>query len=71
MHGPAGQGDELAPTTIVPMTPMGQPDPHAQSVRYEGSFTCAQTGRYGFTVRVVPAHPLLVNAVELGRIAWA
>jgi starch phosphorylase len=64
VHGPVGQQDELlAPPTVVTMTPTGD--------RYRGSFGCEQAGRYGFTVRVVPAHPNLVSPVELGRIAWA
>ncbi|HET9077474.1 MAG TPA: alpha-glucan family phosphorylase [Acidimicrobiales bacterium] len=40
-------------------------------VRYSGRFTCDRSGRHGYTVRVVPAHPDLVQAVELGCVAWA
>jgi len=68
VHGPVGQQDEIAPTTIVPMQAA---EGGGGTVRYRGSFGCAQAGRYGFTVRVVPSHPLLVTPVELGRIAWA
>jgi starch phosphorylase len=39
--------------------------------RYVGAFDCESAGRYGFTVRVVPAHPDLVTPVELGLMAWA
>jgi starch phosphorylase len=39
-------------------------------LRYRGHFTCERTGRYGFTVRVVPHHPDLVTPVELGQVAW-
>ena len=39
--------------------------------RYAGSFACEQAGRYGFTVRVVPAHPDLRTFAELGCVAWA
>ena len=55
IHGPAGQGAELADATIVPMTPAGPADDG--HLRYAGAFTCEQAGRYGATVRVVPAPP--------------
>jgi starch phosphorylase len=68
LHGPAGQGEELADPSIVPMRKEGEaPDGH---LRYAGSFTLDRTGRYGVTVRVVPSHPDLTSAAELGRIAW-
>ncbi len=69
IHGPAGQGQEITEPTVVPMAPAGDaPDNH---LRYTGRFTCSQAGRYGVTVRVVPAHPDLVFSAELGRISWA
>jgi starch phosphorylase len=68
LHGPVGQNDELDHPTIHTMTPSGE---GSSGLRYRGSFACANAGRYGFTVRVVPAHRGLANAVELGRIAWA
>ncbi len=69
IHGPVGQNDELTAGGVVPMEPVDQPDEH--HLRYRGSFTCEQAGRYGFTVRVVPSHPDLVTSVELGRVVWA
>jgi glycogen phosphorylase len=69
VHGAVGPADELLDTSIVPMTisrPVG-PGRHA----YEGSFTCERAGRYGFTVRIVPAHPDLATFAELGCVAWA
>ena len=70
LHGPVGQDDELAePEVVVAWTPAGAADDG--HLRYRGRFTCERAGRYGFTVRVVPAHPDLVTPVELGHIAWA
>ena len=69
LHGPVGQGDELEIVHRVAMDEVERTDDtHA---RYRGSFTCAAAGRYGFTVRVVPANPDLATSAELGRIAWA
>ena len=68
IHGPAGQGAELSETTVVPMAPAG--DAEDGHLRYTGRFRCERAGRYGATVRIVPAHPDLVTPLELGVIAW-
>jgi starch phosphorylase len=69
VHGPVGQHDEIEHPTITKMSPDG--DVPSGGRRYRGTFSCERAGRYGFTVRVVPAHPDLVTPVELGRVAWA
>ena len=69
VHGPVGQHDELEHPTVATMTPAG--DAPSRTLRYRGAFSCDRAGRYGFTVRVVPAHADLVSPVELGRVAWA
>jgi starch phosphorylase len=69
VHGPVGQGDEMTERTCASMRPDGAADDdHA---RYVGSFHCQRAGRYGFTVRIVPRHPDLVDSSELGLAAWA
>lgn len=68
LHGPVGQHDEIAEVFTINMSEVGSTsDMH---LSYQGSFTCTQAGRYGFTVRVVPAHPNLVTPVEMGLIVW-
>ncbi len=68
LHGPVGQHDEITEVFTINMSKVGSTsDMH---LSYQGSFTCTQAGRYGFTVRVVPAHPNLVTPVEMGLIAW-
>jgi starch phosphorylase len=69
IHGPSGQGQELSATTVVSMAPAGTADDG--HLRYTGTFTCEQAGRYGITMRIVPAHEHLINPAELGYIAWA
>jgi len=39
--------------------------------RYEGSVPLERTGSFGYTVRVLPDHPLLVTPAELGVVAVA
>jgi starch phosphorylase len=38
---------------------------------YEGLVPAAESGTYGFTVRVVPVHPHVMQPHELRLIAWA
>ncbi|MCA1839832.1 MAG: alpha-glucan family phosphorylase, partial [Actinobacteria bacterium] len=70
VHGPVGPNDELHDTTIAPMSLEGV-DGEEGNFRYIGSFVCETAGRYGFAVRVVPAHEDLESFAELGRVTWA
>ncbi len=38
---------------------------------YEGDYICNDTGKQGFTIRVLPTHPLLVNSADMHLCAWA
>lgn len=38
---------------------------------YKGKIDCGFSGQYGFTLRILPNHPLLINPFELGLIRWA
>ncbi|MBF0481764.1 MAG: alpha-glucan family phosphorylase [Desulfovibrionaceae bacterium] len=38
---------------------------------YKGSAKAAEAGRFGFTVRILPHHPLLLDPHSLGLIRWA
>jgi starch phosphorylase len=37
---------------------------------YEGTLICNTTGEFGYTLRILPKHPLLINKFELGVIKW-
>jgi glycogen phosphorylase len=39
--------------------------------KYKGEINCDDTGHFGFTLRVLPKHPMLINQFELGLIKWA
>lgn len=39
--------------------------------KYKGEIPCDTTGQFGFTLRVLPNHELLINPFELGLIKWA
>lgn len=38
---------------------------------YRGEIECTDTGQFGYTLRILPKHPLLINQFELGLIRWA
>jgi starch phosphorylase len=38
---------------------------------FVGTYTVADAGAYGLTVRCLPSHPGMVSPVEVGLIAWA
>jgi starch phosphorylase len=65
LHGVVGPNDEIVSPRKMTMDPAGDDG------RYVGEFGCETAGRYGFTVRVVPAHVDLTTPLELGQIAWA
>ena len=45
--------------------------PEPGCYRYRGAIPSTESGAYGFSVRVVPTHPLLTQEHELRLIAWA
>ena len=71
LHGPVGPGEELTELAVVPMATTGGDTAAGGRRRYEASFSCEQAGRYGCTVRVVPAHPDLLSYSETGCVTWA
>jgi starch phosphorylase len=38
---------------------------------YKGIINCDSTGNYGYTLRILPNHPLFINPFEFGLIKWA
>ncbi|WP_024877272.1 alpha-glucan family phosphorylase [Saccharomonospora piscinae] len=62
--GRVGDTDDLDDVVTVPMTPLGRGE-FAATLR----LPCA--GALGYTVRVLPRHPLLASPAELGRVVLA
>jgi glycogen phosphorylase len=60
--------DRLTEPTVVSLKPSGPQDADGRRL-YEGPLTLDRTGPFGYTVRVLPAHPLLASPAELGLIA--
>ncbi|QNS04036.1 alpha-glucan family phosphorylase [Streptomyces xanthii] len=60
--------DTLARPTTVRLAPAGGPD-GAGRWSYAGPLALDRTGPYGYTVRVLPHHPLLASPAETGLVA--
>jgi starch phosphorylase len=67
--GPLGQDNSFASRGLIPMQQEGPIADGKQ--KYSGKINATEAGRYGFTVRAVPVHPLLPSAQSLGLVRWA
>ena len=67
VHGRVDGNDELVETSIEPLAPAEAYD-HGR-YRFEGGTELVRPGPVGWTVRVVPRHPLLAATAELGVVA--
>jgi starch phosphorylase len=68
-HGEMDNGDIHNPTATV-LHQSGKADADGNYV-YQGSVPATESGSYGFSVRVVPTHPCLMQAHELRLITWS
>jgi starch phosphorylase len=68
LSGRVDAGDRLTAPTVVSLKPTARPDISGRHP-YEGALTLDRTGAFGYTVRVLPAHPLLATPAELGLVA--
>ncbi len=69
VHGPLGVDGAMASSTVV-MEPVGPGDRSGRH-HYAGRFMCERAGHYGYTARLIPAHPDLIHPAETGLVAWA
>ncbi|MGL4172762.1 MAG: alpha-glucan family phosphorylase [Actinomycetota bacterium] len=69
IHGRVSSADELTHTEVLTLS--HSEGYEADRHRFEGQLTLTRTGAFGYTVRVVPAHPALASSVELGLVANA
>jgi starch phosphorylase len=67
--GRVGDTDDLADTVTVAMEHVGPAD--GRGARFESVVKLPHAGLTGYTVRVLPAHPLLASSAELGKVVLA
>jgi glycogen phosphorylase len=68
-HGEIDNGDIHNPNATV-LNQTSQADGNGTYV-YQGSVPATESGTYGFSVRVIPTHPCLMQAHELRLITWS
>jgi starch phosphorylase len=68
-HGEVDNGDIRNPAATV-LNQSSQADGDGTYI-YQGSVPATESGAYGFSVRVVPIHPCLMQAHELRLITWS
>ncbi|MGA5819669.1 alpha-glucan family phosphorylase [Kitasatospora sp. NPDC094028] len=68
VSGRVDEADGISDAAVLALKPVGGPDLDGRT-RYEGSLELARTGPFGYTVRVLPAHPRLASPAELGLVA--
>ncbi|MET9662302.1 alpha-glucan family phosphorylase [Streptomyces sp. NPDC006510] len=66
--GRVDAADGISDAQVFPLKPAGGQDLEGRWL-YEGPLALDRTGPYGYTVRVLPAHPLLATGSELGLVA--
>jgi starch phosphorylase len=68
-HGEVDNGDLRNPAATV-LDQSSQAEGNGDYM-YKGSIPATESGTYGFSVRVVPTHPCLMQAHELRLITWS
>jgi glycogen phosphorylase len=67
VYGAAGEADEIIDPAFADLVPEGDPAAGA-AARYAGEVELGRPGPFGYTVRVLPRHPLLAAPAEMGLI---
>ncbi|WP_424211707.1 alpha-glucan family phosphorylase [Streptomyces sp. BI20] len=68
LAGRVDAGDVIDDPRVFPLKATAGPDLEGR-FRYEGPLALDRTGPFGYTVRVLPGHPLLASPAELGLMA--
>ncbi|WP_460944752.1 alpha-glucan family phosphorylase [Okibacterium endophyticum] len=77
VYGRVEQGETLAETRVHELEPIvddgrvSMTTPRSGAVEYAGTLALTRAGSFGYTVRVVPQHDLLVGTAELGLVTSA
>ena len=66
--GPVEKQDNPEYSSTVIMSPAKSTD---GVVKYKGNIVTKHSGQQGFTIRIVPKNPMLINPFEVGVVYWA
>jgi len=56
---------------LVEDTVTMEPKVNGDLAEFRGTIRLADSGNFGYTVRIIPSHPLLGNPLRLGLVKWA
>jgi starch phosphorylase len=68
--GQVQQDGDFVSRNIKKLTPVGDTDADGWQ-HFEGKVTPSTPGRFGYTIRIIPTNPLLIDPRSLGLIRWA
>ena len=68
VYGRPGDDDELVEPSYAILT--ADDSAQAPHTRFSGSVELGHPGPFGYTVRVLPSHPLLASRADLGLVAY-
>ncbi len=68
-YGPLDATGNFVDRETVILVPTVSGDRTGRHV-FQGKIPCARTGRFGFVIRVLPAHELLTNPVAMNLVLW-
>jgi starch phosphorylase len=68
VYGRLGDDDELADPSTATLSPDDTAE--AGHTRFSGSVELSEPGPFGYTVRVLPSHPLLTSKPDLGLVTY-
>uniref|UniRef100_UPI0033986DE0 alpha-glucan family phosphorylase n=1 Tax=Agromyces litoreus TaxID=3158561 RepID=UPI0033986DE0 len=71
VYGHTHGDDRIGDARTARLAPDGESTTDAATRVYTGTLTLDRAGAFGYTVRVVPRHPLLVSPAELGLVSAA
>jgi glycogen phosphorylase len=68
VHGRAGEDDSLDDTRCTALVAVEAYEGGRH--RYGGDIVLDRTGAFGYSVRILPKHPLLAGPAEMGLVVW-
>ena len=68
VYGRLGEDDELVEPSYVTLA--ADDSAQAPHTRFAGSVELGHPGPFGYTIRVLPSHPLLASRADLGLVAY-
>lgn len=70
-YGPVKKQDDPNNNKIEIMKLVSKKNHNSSVYSYTGAIKSFESGLFGFTIRILPEHPLLIQPFEVGKVYWA